>query len=58
MVKFCVGPLQLTCPPVNIGVMVTVEVTGTLPLLTAEKLLIFPLPDAASPTDGKELIQE
>ena len=38
--------------------MVTVEVTGTLPLLTPEKLLMFPLPEAASPIDGKELIQE
>ena len=57
MVKFCVGPVQLTWPPVYSGVIVTIDVTGTLPLLTAEKLLMFPFPEAPSPMEGKEFIQ-
>jgi hypothetical protein len=43
--------------PFIIGVMVITAVTGSVPVLMAVKDGMFPVPDAASPIDGFELVQ-
>ena len=58
MVKFSVGPVQPTPLFVNVGVTVTVAVIGDVPLLTAAKAGIFPVPFAASPMAGFVLVHE
>ena len=52
IVNVSAGPVQPTLLFVNVGVTVIVAVTGEVPLLTAAKAAIFPLPDAGSPMPG------
>ena len=49
MVKVFAGPSQLTEPLVNVGVTTMVATTGAVPVFTAVKEAISPLPLAASP---------
>jgi hypothetical protein len=49
IVNVFVGPLQLTDPPVNTGVMIIVAVTAVEPVFVAVKAAILPEPLAASP---------
>jgi hypothetical protein len=58
IVKFSVGPVQLTDPFVKVGVMVIVAVTGDVPAFTAANDGMFPEPLAASPTPGVLFTQE
>jgi hypothetical protein len=59
MVKFAEVPRQLRTglPPVYTGVTEIVAVIGVLPLLTAGKLLILPVPLAARPMAGLLFVQ-
>ena len=50
-------PVQVKPALVNVGVTVIVAVTGVLPVLTAVKLAIFPVPLAANPMDDAVLVQ-
>lgn len=52
MVNVLEVPTQLTLPLVNVGVTVTVAVTGALLVLLAIKEAILPEPVAAKPMDG------
>ncbi len=56
MVKVLAGPSQVTLPLVKCGVTEIVAVTGEVPVLTAEKEVISPLPNAARPMDGVSLV--
>ena len=49
--------MQLTPPLVYVGVTVITAITGVLPVFTAVKLAILPLPVAANPIDGCVLVQ-
>jgi hypothetical protein len=51
--KPMVAPEQL----LDTGVISILAVTGTVPVLMAVNELIFPLPLAGNPMDGKELVQ-
>ena len=53
MVKLLEGPVH----PFDEGVTVMVAVTGEVPLLTALKEGMFPVPDAASPIPGALFVQ-
>ena len=57
MVNVVDGPAQLTPPLVKVGVTVIVAVTGAVPLFTAVKAAIFPVPLAAKPIDVFVLVQ-
>lgn len=54
MVYVAGGPVQ----PAAEGVTVMVAVTGVVPVFTAEKPGVFPLPEAASPMPAFEFVQE
>ncbi len=56
IVKVIGVPLQLLIL-VNIGVTVTVAITGVFPVLVAVKEGILPVPEAANPMDVIELLQ-
>lgn len=43
--------------PLAVGVTVIVAVTGAVPVFTALKAAMFPLPVAPSPMDGSLLVQ-
>ena len=51
-------PVQVVLPPIKVGVTVIVAVIGDVVVLTAVKEGIAPLPDAARPIDGVELVHE
>lgn len=51
MVNVCEGPVQLTPPLLNVGETVIVAVTGEVPVFTAVKEGIFPVPEAARPME-------
>ena len=57
MVKDLVGPVQLTPPLVKVGVTMMVATTGAVPVLTAVKLAMLPVPLAARPMLVVELDQ-
>src|SRR5687768_11665254 len=57
MVKVSGAPVHVTDALVYEGVTVTVAVTGVVPLLTAVKAAIFPVPLAARPTDVVLFVQ-
>lgn len=57
MVNVCAGPGQLTPPLVNVGVTVIVAITGEVPVFTAVKAAIFPLPEAARPMEELLFVQ-
>ena len=57
IVKVCVVPVQVIPPLVNTGVTVMIAIIGLVPVLTAVKLAILPVPLAASPMDGALLVQ-
>jgi hypothetical protein len=56
IVKVIGVPLQLLVL-VNIGVTVTVAITGAFPALVAVNEGILPVPEAANPMDVVELLQ-
>ena len=58
IVKLSGGPVQPVRLYVNVGVTVTVAVTGDVPLFIAVKAAIFPLPLPASPMPGVLFVQE
>lgn len=53
MVKVWVAPVH----PLADGVTVMVAVTGAVPLFTAAKAGILPVPEAASPMEGCVFVQ-
>ena len=53
MVNVCGAPGQ----PFAVGITVIVDVTGVVPMLTAENARIFPVPDAARPIVVLLLVQ-
>jgi hypothetical protein len=53
IVKVFVVPTQ----PFAVGVIVIVEVTGTVPLLVAVNDAMFPLPFDANPIEASEFVQ-
>ena len=57
MVKVFAGPLQLTPPLVKVGVTTMVATTGAIPVFTAVKLAMLPVPLAARPMLVVELDQ-
>ena len=57
MVNDFVGPVQLTPPLVKVGVTTIVAITGAVPVLTAVKLAMLPMPLAARPMLVSELVQ-
>ena len=57
IVNEVVLPLQLTPPPVNTEVTVTVEAIGAVVPLVAINEAMFPFPEAAKPTAALELVQ-
>ena len=57
MVKVFDGPLQLVPPLVKVGVTVMVAMTGLDPVLVVVNEGILPVPEAASPIEGAELVQ-
>jgi hypothetical protein len=57
MVYVIAVPVQVAPPLVYSGVTVIVATTGAVPVLTAVKEAISPVPDAASPIDGVLLVQ-
>ena len=56
IVNEVVPPLQLTPPPVNTEVTVTVEAIGAVVPLVAINEAMFPFPEAAKPTAVLELV--
>ena len=52
MVNVLDVPTQLTPPFINVGVTVMVATTGTVVVLVAINVGIFPAPAAAKPIDG------
>ena len=56
MVKVLVGPAQPTEPFVNVGVTIIVAATGVVPVLTAVNEAMLPVPEAARPMEGAELV--
>ena len=58
MVNVLAGPAQPIDPLVKVGVTVMVATTGMVPGLMAVKDGMLPVPEAARPIDGVELIQE
>lgn len=58
MVKVLEGPVHVTFPAVvNLGVTVMVAVIGEFVLLTAVNAPMLPVPLAASPIEGRLLVQ-
>ena len=57
MVKLFDGPGQLTLPLVKVGVTVMVATTGAVPVLSAVKEDIFPVPLEASPIEAVVFVQ-
>lgn len=57
MVKVIDGPVQVIPALVKLGITVMVAVTGALPVLTAVKEGISPVPPAAKPMDRSLLLQ-
>jgi hypothetical protein len=57
IVKVVGEPLQPTEPFVKRGVTVIVAVTGEIPVLTAVKLAMSPVPLAARPIEGVLFVQ-
>ena len=57
MVNVLLIPVQLTPPLMKVGVTVIVAVTGVVPLFTAVKEGILPVPLAARPIAGVLLVQ-
>jgi hypothetical protein len=57
MVKALAVPRQLTSPLVKVGLTLMVATTGAVPLFTALKAAILPVPDAASPIEAALLVQ-
>jgi hypothetical protein len=58
MVNVLDGPVHVTFPAVvNLGVTVTVAVTGELVVLTAVNEPMLPVPLAARPIEGRLLVQ-
>ena len=57
IVKVLVGPVQGTPPFVNVGVTTMVATTGEVPVFTAVKAAMFPIPDAKSPIPGVSFVQ-
>ena len=58
IVNVCDGPLQMTVPPVKVGVTVIVATTGEVVVLMAVKDAIFPVPPDAKPMLGVLLLHE
>ena len=56
MVKVFVGPAQPTAPLVKVGVTTIVAITGAVPVFTAVKEAILPIPEAARPMLVVELV--
>jgi hypothetical protein len=57
IVKVLGVPAQVVEPTVTDGVTVMVATTGAVPLLTALKAAMLPVPEAASPIAGALLVQ-
>ena len=57
MVKVWVAPEQFTLPLLNIGVTTIVATIGEVPLFTAVKAGMFPLPEAANPIEAVLFVQ-
>ena len=57
MVKVLEGPVQVTPALVKLGVTTMVATTGNAVALIAVKLAILPMPLAANPIEGLELVQ-
>ena len=57
MVKVLEGPVQVTPALVKLGVTTMVATTGNAVALIAVKLAILPVPLAANPIEGLELVQ-
>ena len=57
IVKVLVGPVQGTPPLVKVGVTTMVATTGEVPVFTAVKAVMFPVPNAKSPIPGVSFVQ-
>jgi hypothetical protein len=57
MVKVLGVPSQLTPPLVKVGVTVMVATTGAVPVFTALKAPMLPVPEASNPIAVLSLIQ-
>jgi hypothetical protein len=58
IVKVMGVPVHVVPPLLNEGVTVTVATTGEVPTFIAAKLAILPVPLAARPIEGWELVHE
>ncbi len=56
IVNDCGDPGQLAFPPAKLGETVIVALTGFVVALVVVKDEIFPVPEAANPTDGLLLV--